>query len=269
MPSRWWVPIPGLDPRYVRLEHLHAAITRWFDSNAVEHRANGKPYAVSPLRSGDSGGVGVEIGILTDHAHQCFTTATAPGSSIRLGNQTRELGRPRLMHSHTWAQLGTASKVREWELELVTPTTFRSGDRASPMPHLPTILTGLAQSWQLWADDAPAPDARAVARAAWVSDLDLRSEVLRLPIPSHSGAPARMVTVSGAVGSLSIRISDPSLQTAAASLVRLAAYTGIGSMTRRGLGQVRVSAGHRAPVASHGNRASALPTTDGADGAAG
>ena len=79
MPSRWWVPIPGLDPHFVRLEHLHAAVTRWFDSSAGEHHANGKPYAVSPLRPGDAGGVGVEIGILTDHAHHCFSKATARG----------------------------------------------------------------------------------------------------------------------------------------------------------------------------------------------
>ena len=270
MPSRWWVPIPGLDPHFVRLEHLHAAVTRWFDSSAGEHHANGKPYAVSPLRPGDAGGVGVEIGILTDHAHHCFSKATAPGSSIRLGSQTRPLGRPQLMHNDTWAELGAVSNVREWELEFVTPTTFRAGDRASPLPHLPTILTGLAQSWQLWADDdTPGPDAGSVARAAWVSDLDLRSEVLRLPIPSRDGGQVRMVTVSGCVGSLTIRISDPNLLTAAASLVRLAAYTGIGSMTRRGLGQVRVRAGRRVSGGSTHGLANALPTTDGADGATG
>ena len=59
MPCRWFVPVLGVDPQRVRLEHVHAAFTRWFDRTPAEHSAGDKPYTVSPLTRDDRGVVGV------------------------------------------------------------------------------------------------------------------------------------------------------------------------------------------------------------------
>lgn len=238
MPSRWFVPVPGLDPTRVRLDFVHAAVSGWFDLTSSDHHRGDKPYAISPVTTDDRGVTGIEVATFTDKATRQLHAAVhaavgAPG--IRLGNQWRQTRPARLLHHITWAELAAPSPTVQWRVLLATPATFRTGDRTSPLPTAQGLVRTARSAWAAWGE-RPLP--HGAGGTLWVSDLDLRSEVLSVPLRGADGA-FRDVVVSGVLGSLVLRHDkdDP-----AAGLVRLAAYTGIGAMTRKGLGVARVEA---------------------------
>ncbi len=231
MPSRWFVPILGIDPHRVRLEFVHGAFSGWFDRTAAEHTAGDKPYAVSPLTS-HRGQVGVQVGLLSDVAHQRFKNATSTPTTVRLGNQIREIGQPGPLRQATWTELAREITERQWTLDLVTPTTFRSGDRSSPLPAVETIISGLVRSWHLWCnqpDLIPLPTSTQV-RSLWMSDLDLTTEYVDVTINGRS------IRFRGALGSITLRADDDDTARWAGPLLNYAAYAGLGSMRAKGLG---------------------------------
>lgn len=268
MPSRWFVPISGIDPSRVRLDFVHAAFSGWFDRTPEEHAANDKPHTVSPLTD-YRGRIGVEIATLTDDTDARLWETVERAPQVRLGNQWRTVGKPvRLQHA-TWRDLATAGTERQWELEFVTPTTFRSGDRSSPLPTVPTIMSGLARSWNRWSGLDPRPTAPAGFSSVWVSDLDLTSTMLQLQIGGGRGA-SQTVNLSCCLGKLTLRCDDPEAAAHFAPLIRLAAYAGVGSMRGKGLGVTRVRpmvrSTHRA---SHAPRSAAPSASAGTPAAAG
>ncbi len=231
MPSRWFVPIHGVDPQRVRLEFVHGAFSGWFDRTTAEHTAGDKPYAVSPLTN-HRGQVGVQVGLLSDVAHQRFIDVTSAPTTVRLGNQIREIGQPKPLRQATWTALAREITDRQWTLDLVTPTTFRSGDRSSPLPAVETIVSGLARSWKLWCDQpdlVPLPTPTQV-RSLWISDLDLTTEYVDMTINGRS------VRFRGALGSITLRADDDDTARWAGPLLNYAAYAGVGSMRAKGLG---------------------------------
>jgi CRISPR-associated endoribonuclease Cas6 len=246
MPSRWFVSVPGLDPDRVHLEHVHAAFSRWFDHSRAEHHANDKPYALSPITRDERGTVGLEIATLSDVASGRLATALRDRRPVRLGNQTRALGQARLLVSESWASLSGHATDGHWQLEFVTPTTFRSGDRSTPMPRVDTMLDGLSRAWSLWADH-DLPGSERDWSALWVSDLDVRSVVVRLRVKRADGT-MQEITVSGALGEVTLRCDDRDAAERVGPLLRLAAYSGVGGMTLKGLGVTRVTP-HRAAAA--------------------
>lgn len=243
MPSRWWVEIPEIDPSRVKLEFVHAAVSGWFDATEGEHAAGEKPYAVSPLADGPTGRPGLEVATFTEVAEDRLLAACGAGGSIRLGNQTRQLGRPQAIHRHTWAELAAMTRDRAWELRLETPTTFRSGDRATPLPDVRTMLSGLAREWAAWSD-VPVEVPHETWSSFYVSDLDLVSQVLTLSIQKRGGQGRVEIAVPGSTGMLRIRCSDPDAAALVGPIIRFAAYAGIGSMTRRGFGVTRARGIH-------------------------
>jgi CRISPR-associated endoribonuclease Cas6 len=246
MPSRWFVSVPGADPDRVRLEHVHAAFSRWFDHSRAEHAATDKPYALSPLTRDERGTVGLEIATLSDVASGRLATALRNRKPVRLGNQTRALGQARLLVGESWASLSGHATDGRWRLEFVTPTTFRSGDRSTPMPRVDTMLDGLSRAWSLWADHE-LPGREGAWSALWVSDLDVRSVVVRLRVKRADGT-MQEITVSGALGEVTLRCDDRAAAERVGPLLRLAAYSGVGGMTLKGLGVTRVTP-HRAAAA--------------------
>lgn len=240
MPTRWFVPVARVDPQRVRVEYIHAAFSRWFDHDHAEHSANTKPYSVSPLTA-QHGPIGVEIATLTDAADGQLREASAPGRQIRLGNQTRDVGVPRRLFAARWDDLEREPYEGRWTLDLLTPATFRSGDRSSPLPSSATILAGLARSWNRWSGLAPRQLTPQQLAAVWVSDLDLRSDLVPLTIRGHSGK-TQQIRMSGALGSITLRCDDPDVCRLVAPLFRLAPYAGIGSMRAKGLGVARLRA---------------------------
>ncbi|MFT4216351.1 MAG: hypothetical protein QM619_04080 [Micropruina sp.] len=147
MPTRWWIPLDGARPEQVKLEHVHAAVSRWFDRTVENHAAGVKPYAISPLARGDDGRVGFEVSTLTAFAENLLEIATAPPATVRLGGDQVMVGRPIRVADESWESLAEPSGADRWDLEFVTPVTFRHGHRASPLPVAGAVLRGLLTSW--------------------------------------------------------------------------------------------------------------------------
>lgn len=241
MPSRWWVPLDGLASPSVSLTHVHAAFSRWFDETGPEHHFGDKPYALSPVGGTDTA-VGVEIGTLSDEADRRLLKAAEQAPKLTLGRQRAVAGPPVLVSRDSWPELAAYDGATRWRLDFVSPVTFRSGDRSSPAPHAATILSGLRRAWMAWSDH-PLPADAEVSAAAYISDLDLASEVLTFALRSQGRNAKTVVTISAATGHVVLRATRPDAAPAVNALLRLAAYSGVGSMTRKGLGVTRVS-GH-------------------------
>lgn len=236
MPSRYWLPLPGIDPTCVRLEHIHAAVSSWFDLSDAEHAAVAKPYAVSPLAVGADGRPGLEIRTLISEADERLWRATTPGAVMRLGTQCHRVCRPSELEAVSWEALTQPPHHRAWQVELQTPTTFRVGSRTSPLPNLGTILENLARNWEAWAD-FPTPNLRDTKGKTYISDLNIHSRTVELPAGRSRGR-RKTIVASGSVGQLVVRASTHEAAVAMGAFLRLAPYTGIGSFVRKGLGVV-------------------------------
>lgn len=236
MPSRWWIPLQGARPDRVRLEHLHAAVSRWFDKTSEQHSAGTKPYALSPLaRDADFSGVGFELSTLTSAAEECLLERVAPPATIRLGPDQVLLGEPRKTDAEQWSSLAIPSGARSWDLEFVTPVTFRRGNRSSPFPMPAAVLRGLLDSWNAWSGMPIRNLTRQDGDEIWVSDIDGRSDSMTV-----SG-----VRLSAFVGRVCFRCDNEAVADLVDPLFRLAPYAGVGSAKAKGLGVTRL---HQAPV---------------------
>lgn len=231
-PSRWWVSLGEVEPTRVRLAHLHAVVSTWFDDDAIAHAAPAKPFALSPLRL-RNGRPGFEIAALTDSAAQRFDQVVRPGCRLRLGGQIATIDdAPLLLASRSWNSMSLDKVDRAWTLNFVTPTAFRQGRRSSPFPAPAAVLRGLAQRWDAF---SPVPLCGSPADAAfqvWVSDIDGESEVLKI-----AG-----VTFSGFVGRVRYQCDDSDAVRTVGPLFALAPLAGVGAATTKGLGTVRLEA---------------------------
>jgi CRISPR-associated endoribonuclease Cas6 len=234
MPSRWQIATPGIDPARVRVEHLHAVVSGWFDSTDVAHRAPAKPYTVSPPTRHPTGAAGFEVTLLDDALTNQLLTRAAPGIRLRLGAQhTRLTDGAEQLAATPWAQLADAgSNANAWCLHFVTPTTFRRGNAFTPWPAPQAVLGGLRATWRRFAPPHLSDLVLDLATdPVWVTDIDGANEVLRI----------NNLTVSGFVGRIRYACDGPPDTRAAVDrLMRLAPYAGIGAYTTRGLGQVRL-----------------------------
>lgn len=230
MPTRFWIPVDGVDPGRVRLEHVHAAVSRWFDRTEEEHRDNVKPFALSPVSSRGDGthDVGIEVAALTDDAHERLDAGVATGR-IRLGSVTGSLGRPEPIHRESWAELDRWSGAQEWLLRFHTPVTFRQRDRSQPWPAPSAVLRGLSESWNRWSG---LPERRLTYQQVddvWVTEIDGHTETVIV-------GPMEL---TGFVGEIAFR-TTPAQAALVDPLMRLATFSGVGTAKHKGLGVTSV-----------------------------
>ncbi len=241
MPQKWWLPVSGL-PDDVRSEHLHAAVTRWLDLSDAEHNAP-KPYSISPPTMNHHRR-GIYVGTLTGHIADRLTTAIKLDPSIRLGTRIGRAGQPREVTSRGWETLADPARpANRWQVDLLTPTTFRRGSVSSPLPDPRSILLGLADRWKQWSGGIPCPGDLPDTgyTEVRVTDLELRSVAFEWESGPGRGRRHKTYVVSGSVGWLRLHCARPELAMRADALLGLAEFAGIGGYTGRGLGVCRVT----------------------------
>jgi CRISPR-associated endoribonuclease Cas6 len=229
VPSRWRVPLRGPTAPQVPVEAPHAVVSRWLDD---DHKAAVKPYALAPPWSAGHRTV-LAVRLLDDALAARLTARAVAGGHVRLGrHQFTVAARPELDLCRPWAELAAAGRRRAWEVAFLSPTTFRRGVRTSPWPAPESVLTSLISRWKaLHPSSAPTLDQRAM-RSVWVSDVEGRSEALRL----------WDTVVSGFIGRVRYVCDGSDAEAAAVdALLALAPFAGIGSHTAFGLGTVGVS----------------------------
>lgn len=240
MPSRWRIALSEIDPTRVRVEHLHAVVSGWFDTTEEAHRAPAKPYTVSPPTRHPAGPAAFEVTLLDDALANRLLTRAAPGVRVRLGAQHARVVDAEQIAATPWSHLaGGDSGANAWCLRFVTPTTFRRGNSFTPWPAPSPVLGGLRAAWRRFAPPGLAPLVLDLATdPVWVTDVDGANEVLRVD----------NLTVSGFVGRIRYACdAAPETRVAVDRLIRLAPYAGIGAHTTRGLGQVRPEPTWRQP----------------------
>lgn len=233
MPARFWVPLDGVRPP-VPGEYLHAAISRWFDEGEGEepdsHHAVVKPYTISPVAA-QGCEHGVEVSVLSRSAAQRLLARTAQGCRIRLGTETVRCGSARLISSIAWQALQQPRQHR-WTLTFLTPTTFRTGNRSTPLPTPSVVLRAPTEAWARFSALPPLVLSPQDASQVWVSALSITSSALQV-----NGRP-----VTGVLGDITYRCDDTAVAATVGPLFRLAPYCGVGSFRGKGFGVVELSA---------------------------
>lgn len=228
MPSRWEVLLPGAEPDRIRWEHLHAAVSGWFDDTAEDHNKPVKPYSVSPPRDSPRGPL-IEIGLLDD---TLVDRLVSRGSRLRLGRTVYTAPTPPTqIGAATWHDLAHGHRGRAWSLRFLTPMTFRRGNRFTPLPAPTPIVASLRRSWNTYAPPEFAVTLDLSTDPVWVTDIDGHNEV-----ETVNGR-----TISGFVGRLRIEC-DGNDDTAdrISSVIRLAPFAGVGAYTTRCFGVTRL-----------------------------
>lgn len=124
MPSIW--RCPWFDPDRAT---VHRTLSRWLDS---DHHAQRKPWSWIPQTSGLS--ISLLDDQLADRLVYCAGTAGTPVQQVATAD---------------WSQLRSAGLSRDsWELEFVSPVTFRRGNRFLPWPSPSAVFGSLRAAWR-------------------------------------------------------------------------------------------------------------------------
>lgn len=232
MPEIWFLPLDV--PMPTKAEHLHAALSAWFDTETPDapdrHHDNTKPYTISPPTQ-HRGRWGVEVSTVTPEASWRLTSAATAGKPIRLGHRQVRVGHPEVLVRASWWDLTTRKTIGRWVVDFMSPTTFRSGQRASPLPTPPVMLRGPIESWAAYSGLPPLLDDTRRLRELWVSRVDLETVSMSL----------RKISWPAVLGRIEVRSDDPSLSSMVEPLFALAPFCGVGSFRGKGFGVVRLA----------------------------
>ncbi|MGH3842093.1 MAG: CRISPR system precrRNA processing endoribonuclease RAMP protein Cas6 [Pseudonocardiaceae bacterium] len=212
MPSLWRCPWPESDRGAV-----HRTLSRWLDS---DHHAQRKPWSWAPQTSG------LLIGLLDDRlAERLLHGADAAGTPI---DQVAAI---------TWAELGSGRPRNDWQLEFLSPVTFRRGNRFLPWPSPSAVFGSLRATWRNFG-------------APQVGDLELDLRLDPLVVTAFCGTSCTervtvhnqaSVLVGGFVGTVRYALDGAADPHIIGTLARLAPFSGVGAYTTRGFGGVRTS----------------------------
>ncbi len=214
------------------------------DLSATVHDARRVPFtlAVRPGR----GGMRLRITLLNDDLFApLLSVLLTRAPRWRLGTEDYQIGRllatpeghPRA-GCVSWADIAAAPPRSSLALEFLTPTVFatslRNGKRRyTPIPETRLVLGGLLRSYQAF---APQPFENADLLAEALTD---RVSITRLSVQTEEHRAGRHDYV-GFVGKVmwQVQEDDAELRRVLGRLAALAPYTGVGTKTPYGMGQV-------------------------------
>jgi CRISPR-associated endoribonuclease Cas6 len=230
VPSRWWIPLAGINPDQVTADDTHGAFSRWFDYTEAEHHTPFKPFTIAKVLT-QHGEFGVAITTLTDEAERRLAIAVLGITTVELANRSVHVGQRRPLDHTSWADLDVPTGAHSWDIEFLSPATFRHGnDFSTPWPHPPKILRRLTDTWAVHSGLPPRAPTHQQLDHIWVSALD-----------GHS-RDTGFHGMAGFIGHIGYRCDNPDTADLIDPLLRLATYSGVGTATARGLGVVRLRA---------------------------
>lgn len=229
-----WLPLNIAPP--VKPAHLQAALTSWFDladqdldDRRVAHRAQDKPYTISPLAQWEDQ-FGAWIALLTDSMAELLLEHYMSHPRLRLGKREVEVGQPVLAAYSSWEELANQPPMASWRVEFESPTVFRTRGKPTLLPTPPNLLRSPRLAWQAWSGIELPYDPAAVNREVRVVEAELRT--VELPLPRG--------TTPAIVGSVSYVCDSPKLAEMLAPLLALAPYCGVGSNKTSGMGAINI-----------------------------
>lgn len=243
MPRRYWIPLRLRE--WPLQQHVHAAVTAWFDDGApygtsrkphgpavASHDEKQKAYTISCPTMRD-GIPGIEVSTLSDGADSVMEWVASELPVLRLGRQREVLvGRPQVLMDRPWSRIAQepAPLGSGWHVEFLTPTMFRTGEAVDLLPTPARVLgAAIAECGRNIPDSVP-DESLGLFRHLRVSDLQLETSDLAFG----------RVTYPGLVGHIVFRCSDSVAAGRLAPLFAALPFTGVGSYRVRGLGCVEV-----------------------------
>lgn len=198
---------------------MHRTLSRWLDG---DHHAQRKPW--SWASAAPSPGRELLVGLLDD------------GLAERLRSSADAASMPvQQVAAAPWAELRSGRMRDSWQLEFVSPVTFRRGNHFLPWPSPSAVFGSLRAVWRHFG----APE---------VGDLELDLRLDPMVVTAFCGAsrtervPVHQqdsVLVGGFVGTVRYTIDGAADPRTVDTLVRLAPFSGVGAYTTRGFGGVR------------------------------
>ena len=186
MPRRYWIPLRLRE--WPLQQHVHAAVTAWFDDGApygtsrkphgpavASHDEKQKAYTISCPTMRD-GIPGIEVSTLSDGADSVMEWVASELPVLRLGRQREVLvGRPQVLMDRPWSRIAQEPALlgSGWHVEFLTPTMFRTGEAVD-------LLPTPARCW-----GRPSPNADATSRIPCRTSL-LGSSVICVSRTSNS-----------------------------------------------------------------------------------
>ena len=218
---------------YHVLQQFDPAETTWLHTHSTP-----QPYSLAPYYTPDGQLLGLRMATITDRASalvlQGWQQAQQVGYTLRLGPQTFVVSGLEWVPGASFAEIADSNDSDQMGLRFLSPTTFRQGPGALPLP-----LPANVFSWPLrvWHTYAPAvlqlpPDwPEWCARDIFVTGHDIQTASVALDTK---------VTFTGFVGEVDFTdYAGPARYLYAwQALTSLATFCGIGYKTTMGMGAV-------------------------------
>lgn len=183
MPSRWTLTLTAERPdtaRRITPVQLHGATADLVEGSFVDHRAQTKPYSVTPLINLGYGRAELRISWLSDTHRLDLSDRTA--EPVRFGAQLfRVLGARETRTSY--ADLRRLPQARRARMTFHTPTYFARAGRWYPLPDPTLLYGGLIRRWNTYAPPksrVEESDQKLLVDALTVAEVDITSEDVRL-----------------------------------------------------------------------------------------
>lgn len=228
----------------VHAEHVHAVLCTWMDRD--QHSAQRKPFTLRRL-SVASARVDLGVSTLSESALIDLQSALINQPIVRLGRSSFQISSALMTRNAGWDDLlFEASPASRIDVNLDSPTVFRSGAAMSVMPTAGLVFGHLRAVWQQWAPDALQPDIDLSSVLIHVDKLTGRTE----------DVVARGRTWRGFVGTVGFDLSaaSPRDSQVLSALAALAPFAGIGANTTIGMGATSVDVGPRKPKSASAPR---------------
>ena len=270
MPSRWDVHlcIETLDG--VMPDHIHGLACRWLEPghDQAAHRANSKPWAISPLRyDADSGIWVLELGVIDDALIPPMLDALEADCerSLHLNGHETAIVRhsgglpavPTILAE--WSDLidaAGADPADVMSLDFLSPTTFRQDAVFHPLPVASSVFGHYRRRWRDWGPPGSEPDLDFREVTISAAEFELRSA----EYPTKRGSHVPVGVVGRAV--FRIHSGERSHHRAFTQLAQVAQFTGTGANTPLGMGvtEAQPLVDHRSPSGTPGRRGGAAHT---------
>ncbi len=247
MIATWAIPLTHIDIQRVNRDRQHRddlfrVAASWIDGK--DHWATTKPWSLSTLARID-GVAAIQLCTLTEEAAERLNAHVDPGAVVKLGAQSATVIAPPVPLAWTHPTVIANEPAERAHVVAFDTVTFRNGSRSSPFPDPGSMLRSLASRWNaLYAAQTTAIEiTHERCASVWISDLDGRTDTLKIPLKQRNAAPGKSeyvkpLTLSAFVGRVRYVADNHDSATALTGLLRFAEYAGVGSYTTRGLGRI-------------------------------
>ncbi len=231
------IPIVSAQPLPTNLGGaIHALCFRWLglaDAALAErsHQQNHRPLSVTIQRASTRQQAYLRIGLLQKELLSPLLWGISQdlGCEVSLAGSFCRLGRwVEFLHTSSFEVLSQIPPLHTIELQFLSPTSFKQGQRIQPFP-LPELVFGsLLRRWNSFA-----PAALQFPVLEWqglTCAYDLKTQVLHL----KGGAEI------GTTGWVRYEFPNPEQAKVATTLAHFASLAGVGRKTGMGMGQVRM-----------------------------